>query len=109
MKYYQTGFAPVARILSVLFFAIIAKTSCSRLPFLRSTDGTLHVPQDLSEQESEEFRQNIIHLLGLAYERNILPFHSPRYPHRRGVLDRLPMERFMDEAIGHMGNTQLEK
>ena len=101
---YHVGFYLVC-----VLFLLITKASCSRLPFKRSTDGHLHIPQDLSEEESEELRQTIVQLLGTAYERNVLPFSSPRYPHRRGVLDRLPMERFMDEAIRHMGNTRLEQ
>ena len=104
---YHTGFSSV--LICCILFHLIAKASCSRLPFKRSADGNLHIPQDLSEEENEELRQTIVHLLGTAYERKILPFSSPRYPHRRGVLDRIPMERFMDEAIRHMGNTRLEQ
>jgi hypothetical protein len=97
-----------AFILSV-FTLIFAHASCSRLPFLRASDGSINIPQDLSEEENEELRQMIVSLLGTAYERNILPFSSPHYSRRRGVLDRLPIEHFMDEAVRHIGSTELEQ
>ena len=77
--------------------------------FVREANGDVSIPDNLDEGGQEELRVLIVNLLAKMYQRKMMPFNSPKYPHKRGVLDRLPLERFLDEAATLMGPTQLEQ
>lgn len=96
--------------LSIVSFACFCRLAIAddRL-FVREANGGVSIPENLDESGQEELRLLVVNLLSKMYERKILPFNSPKYPHKRGVLDRLPMERFLDEAAGHMGAVELEQ
>ncbi len=74
-------------------------------------DGSVSLKHgELSESEKEGLRKTAVSLLHELHERKILPFSSPRYPHTKGVLDRVPFERFIDHAAAaHTAGVHLDK
>ena len=80
----------------------VTATDDSRRLYTQAADGSISIRSDINEQEQEELRQTAVNLLAALYERRILPFSSPRYPHQRGVLDRGPLESFLDVAAQHV-------
>ena len=86
----------------LLTAATAAAADDSRRLYTQAADGSISIRSDVNEQEQEELRLTAVNLLAALYERRILPFSSPRYPHQRGVLDRGPLESFLDVAAQHV-------
>jgi hypothetical protein len=65
-------------------------------------DGRMVLAGDLTEEDAEAARKTVVTMLDQLYQRGLLPFKTRNYARTKGVLDRVPLERFMDAASHYL-------
>ncbi len=69
---------------------------------INHSDGSVALASDLNADEEEHARTIVVRMLAALYERDLLPYRTRNYARRKGVLDRVPLEKFMALASDHL-------
>jgi len=71
-------------------------------------DGSVKLSDNLNADDKEKLRKVVVSLISNMYQANLLPFDKTNYAKKRGVLDRAPLEVFMDVASKELGDQPLQ-
>mmetsp|Transcript_22883 Transcript_22883/g.58349 ORF Transcript_22883/g.58349 Transcript_22883/m.58349 type:complete len:314 (-) Transcript_22883:557-1498(-) len=70
-------------------------------------DGTPNIADNLNEDEVGVLQTQIVRIVEAAYRKKLFPMKTRNYARKKGVLDRIPLERFMDKAREVIGDQKL--